>query len=107
MQLGLTTTRWHCCGLFDNEAKRKFNSPVLSITETTKKSYCNNEGDDILDNAVKAIFLLCTQDMDPEWYVGQMTRAEAEVSLRHVNKVSSTTPFLHQNCIKCGINKLL
>ncbi|XP_048032763.1 lymphocyte cytosolic protein 2 isoform X1 [Megalobrama amblycephala] len=26
------------------------------------------------------------QDMDPQWYVGQMTRAEAEVSLRHVNK---------------------
>ncbi|XP_077104119.1 lymphocyte cytosolic protein 2 [Siphateles boraxobius] len=30
--------------------------------------------------------LMMGQDMDPEWYVGQMTRAEAEVSLRHVNK---------------------
>ncbi|XP_065126278.1 lymphocyte cytosolic protein 2 [Paramisgurnus dabryanus] len=30
--------------------------------------------------------MMMGQDMDPQWYVGQMSRGEAEVSLRHVNK---------------------
>lgn len=29
--------------------------------------------------------------MDPQWYVGQVTRGEAEVALRRVNQVS---PFI-------------
>nr|XP_017214637.1 lymphocyte cytosolic protein 2 isoform X2 [Danio rerio]XP_021330003.1 lymphocyte cytosolic protein 2 isoform X2 [Danio rerio]XP_021336903.1 lymphocyte cytosolic protein 2 isoform X2 [Danio rerio] len=29
---------------------------------------------------------ICSQDMDPQWYVGQISRGEAEVSLRKVKK---------------------
>ncbi len=63
------------------------------MTETIKcVSCCNNKSEHILLHNVRAeLFFLCTQDMDPQWYVGQMSRAEAEVSLRQMNRVSYTT----------------
>lgn len=95
MQLDWTTTRWYCCymwswGLFNKDAKQKKHKPSIAympsalfpIIETIKCA---------LAHSLQAECFLCTQDMDPRWYVGQMSRGEAEVSLRQMNRVSFTT----------------
>uniref|UniRef100_A0A9J8BQR7 Lymphocyte cytosolic protein 2b n=1 Tax=Cyprinus carpio carpio TaxID=630221 RepID=A0A9J8BQR7_CYPCA len=60
---------------------------LFSIIEAIKCVFCcNNKSEHLLVHSVKADCFLCTQDMDPRWYVGQMSRAEAEVSLRQMNR---------------------